>query len=111
MLTDGRRITAVIDIGSTSVAGDRRLDPLSVAVYLASPEITPVAGSDDVDVARSWLRCAGLDDWFEPARRWLAGYWSFAIDDPVVLRWCRSVLLATTADPRGAGTGRQGGRD
>ena len=28
MLTDGTRITAVLDIGPTSVAGDRRLDPL-----------------------------------------------------------------------------------
>ena len=29
-----RQITAVLDIGPTSVAGDRRLDPLSAAVYL-----------------------------------------------------------------------------
>jgi len=41
----------------------------------------------------SWLRSAGLDQWFEPARRWLAAFWSFAVDDPFVLRWCRSVLL------------------
>jgi putative membrane protein len=93
MLTDGVAVTAVIDIGSTSVAGDRRLDPLSAAVYLAS-EITPQARPADVDVAMSWLRAAGLEQWFEPARRWLAAFWSFAVDDPELLRWCRSVLLA-----------------
>ena len=53
MLTDGTRITAVIDIGSTCVAGDRRFDPLSAAVYLAAPEITPVATAADIDVAMS----------------------------------------------------------
>jgi aminoglycoside phosphotransferase (APT) family kinase protein len=93
MLTDGTAITAVIDIGSSSVAGDRRLDPLSAAVYLAAPEITPAVRSADVDVARSWLRTAGLDEWFDPARRWLAAFWSAAIDDPNVLRWCRGVLV------------------
>jgi aminoglycoside phosphotransferase (APT) family kinase protein len=93
LLTDGRRITAVIDIGSTSVAGDRRLDPLSAVVYLVAPEITPGFGAGDVDVARSWLRAAGLQDWFDPARRWLAAFWSAAVDDPNVLGWCRGVLL------------------
>ncbi|HEY7946830.1 MAG TPA: phosphotransferase [Acidimicrobiales bacterium] len=92
MLTDGVAVTAVIDIGSTSVAGDRRLDPLSAAVYLAS-EITPQARPGDVDVAMSWLRGAGLEQWFEPARRWLAAFWSFAVDDEALQRWCRSVLL------------------
>jgi aminoglycoside phosphotransferase (APT) family kinase protein len=95
MLTDGARITAVLDIGPSSAAGDRRLDPISAAVYLASPEITPTATPADVDVAMSWLRNARLDDWFEPGRRWLAGYWSAAIDDPRVLEWCRAVLLAS----------------
>lgn len=95
MLTDGARITAVLDFGLTSVVGDRRLDPLAAAVYLAAPEITPVATRSDVDVARSWLRTAGLDDLFDPARRWLAALWSFAIDDPRVQAWCRSVLAAS----------------
>jgi aminoglycoside phosphotransferase (APT) family kinase protein len=93
MLTDGARITAVLDIGPTSVAGDRRLDPLAAAVYLTSPEITPVATAADVDVAMSWLRTAGLQDWFDPARRWLAAFWSATLDDPRVLRWCHAVLL------------------
>jgi aminoglycoside phosphotransferase (APT) family kinase protein len=93
MLTDGTNVTAVIDIGSTSVAGDRRLDPLSAAVYLTAPEITPVATASDVDVAASWLRAAGLHHWFEPARRWLAAFWSAAVDDPTLFGWCRGVLL------------------
>jgi aminoglycoside phosphotransferase (APT) family kinase protein len=96
MLTDGTGITAVIDIGSICVAGDRRFDPLSAAVYLASPEITPVATAADIDVAMAWLRAAGLHDWFDPARRWLAAFWSFAVDDPNVLAWCRRVLLASS---------------
>ena len=41
VLAVGTGVTAVIDIGVTSAAGDRRLDPLSAAVYLAAPQITP----------------------------------------------------------------------
>jgi aminoglycoside phosphotransferase (APT) family kinase protein len=93
MLTDGAHITAVLDIGATSAVGDRRLDPLSAAVYLASPEITPVATRADVDVAMSWLRAAELRDLFDPARRWLAAFWSSAVNDPPLRAWCRRVLL------------------
>jgi aminoglycoside phosphotransferase (APT) family kinase protein len=93
MLTDGVRITAVIDVGATSVAGDRRFDPVSAAVYLASTEITPMAVAADIEVALRWLRAAGLDEWFEPVRRWLAAFWSCAVDDPTLHRWCRRVLL------------------
>jgi aminoglycoside phosphotransferase (APT) family kinase protein len=93
MLTDGTRITAVLDIGWSAIAGDRRLDPVSAAVYLASPAITPVVRAGDIEVAMGWLRNARLDEYFEPMRRWLAGYWSFAFDDPNVLGFCRSVLL------------------
>jgi hypothetical protein len=93
MLTDGARITAVIDIGSTSLAGDRRLDPLSAAVYLLSPEITPMVSPSDIDVTMSWLRAAGLREWFEPASRWLAAFWSVAVDEVTLHRWCRRVLL------------------
>lgn len=92
MLATGTTITAVLDIGPTALVGDRRLDPLAAAVYLASPQITPVATRRDVDVALSWLRNAGLADWFEPARRWLAAYWSSAVDDEPLRAWCQSVL-------------------
>lgn len=98
MLTDGTRITAVIDIGPTSLLGDRRLDPLSAAVYLASPEITPTARPEDMTVASGWLAAAGLSDWFEPARRWLAAYWAWATDDHDLARWCRAVLVEGRAD-------------
>jgi hypothetical protein len=96
MLTDGRHITAVIDIGPSSVAGDRRLDPVAAAVYLCTPQITPVMAPSDARVAASWLRSAGLDDWYAPTQRWLAAYWAFAVDDIALHQWCRSVL---TRDP------------
>jgi aminoglycoside phosphotransferase (APT) family kinase protein len=92
MLTDGSRITAVIDIGVTSVYGDRRFDPLSVAAYLSAPAVTPMATPADADVAMGWLRNAGLSEWFEPVRRWLAAYWSFALDDAALHAWCHTVL-------------------
>ena len=93
MLTDGVGITAVIDFGSTSLAGDRRFDPVSAAVYLASPEITPTASDADIAAAMSWLRAAGLDEWFDPVERWLAAFWSFAVDAPRLLQWSHRVLL------------------
>jgi hypothetical protein len=94
MLTDGRRITAVIDIGPSSVTGDRRLDPVAAAVYLCAPQITPVMTPSDAGVATSWLRAAGLDDWYAPTQRWLAAYWAFAVDDVALHQWCRSVLTS-----------------
>ena len=92
MLTDGTTITAVLDIGVTSVVGDRRLDPVATAAYLLSTDISPTARASDKDVVLGWLRNRGLIDLFEPARRWLAAFWTFAIDDPRVLRWCTEVL-------------------
>lgn len=94
MLAVGPRISAVIDIGVTSVRGDRRLDPLSAAVYLCAPPITPGADEQDRRVAKAWLANAGLLDLYEPARRWLAAYWAWAADDRELHRWCRAVLLA-----------------
>jgi len=93
LLTDGVRVTAVLDIGASSLAGDRRLDPIASAVYLADPHVTPTATAHDVDVALAWLRAAGLAEWFERGRRWLAAYWSFEVDDPKVIAWCSEVLL------------------
>ena len=88
-----KTITAVIDIGWCAVAGDRRLNPVSCAVYLGSSEITPPATRRDLDVARAWLRSAGLHDLEDPLRRWLAAYWAFAVDDRSLHDWCRSVLM------------------
>ena len=93
MLAVGTEITAVLDIGATSAVGDPRLDPLASAVYLSAPEITPAATHRDIDVALKWLETAGLRDWFEPARRWLAAFWSSAVDDEKLHSWCRSTLI------------------
>lgn len=93
MLAVDCTITAVLDIGETSLVGDGRMDPIAAAVYLAAPQITPAARSADVDVAMSWLRAMGLHQWYEAVRRWLAAYWSFAVDDDRLHDWCRSVLV------------------
>ncbi len=98
VLTDGATITGVLDIGATAVVGDAAMNVLTAAVHLAAPEITPTVRPRDVTVARSGLRSAGLDDRSEPARRWLAAYWSFATDDLPLQTWCRSVL-GTGVDP------------
>ena len=92
-LADAEAITAVIDFGATAVVGDRHLDPVASVVYLTSREITPTASPRDTQVALSWLADAGLFEWLEPATRWLAAYWSFAVDDERLHRWCRTVLL------------------
>jgi hypothetical protein len=94
MLTVSGKVSAVIDIGMSSLVGDRRLDPVSVAVYLSSPEITPTAREEDLASAMAWLRGEGWEGLFDPVRRWLAAYWSEAVDDPSTLAWCRRVLLA-----------------
>lgn len=92
MLTDSRSITAVLDVSVTSIAGDRRFDALASATYLCAPVAPTAASAADLEFARGWLRNRGLDDWFEPFRRWIAAYWSFALDDPRLLAWCESVL-------------------
>ena len=94
MLTDGAGITAVLDIGYACVAGDRHFNPLAAAVYLElRPQTVPIGTTRDRQVAQAWLRSAGLLDLLEPARRWLAAYWAFAVDDLPLQAWCRSVLL------------------
>lgn len=94
-LTDGVRVTAVLDFGFSSLAGDRRLDPIASTVYLSDTHVTPTATARDVDIAEAWLRTEGLSDWLEPGRRWLAAYWSFEVDDPNVIAWCSEVLLGS----------------
>ncbi|MEE2702946.1 MAG: aminoglycoside phosphotransferase family protein [Myxococcota bacterium] len=92
MLSDGRAITAVIDFGVVAIRGDARLDPLSAAAYL-SPLITPGAIEADGVVATHWLSEHGMGALYEPARRWIAAFWSPASNDDGLHRWCRSVLL------------------
>ena len=92
MLAEGGAITAVIDFGVVAIRGDARLDPLSATAYL-SPLITPGATEADGAVAAQWLSEHGLDTFYEPARRWIAAFWSAAVDDAGLHQWCRSVLL------------------
>ncbi len=92
MLAKGEVITGVVDFG-IAIVGDRRLDPLTAAAYL-TPWITPTATEADGAVADEWLAARGLAEIYEPARRWVAAYWSGAVDDVALHRWCRSVLIA-----------------
>lgn len=92
MLSDGQAITAVLDFGASCIVGDRRLDPLTAAVYL-SPLITPPVTQDDQTTAQDWLAAHGLAGFFRPAQDWLAAYWSFASNDANLHRWCRAILL------------------
>ena len=92
MLGDGSAVTAVLDFGVIALVGDRRLDPLAAVAYLA-PNITPTANPTDRALAREWLAERGLAELYEPARRWLAAFWSIARDDRRLHEWCREVLL------------------
>ncbi len=91
MLAEGDTITAVIDFGTVSIVGDRRLDPLTAAAYLDSA-ITPTATAADRSVAHEWLAVHGLDELYRPARRWIAAFWSFATDDQRLSQWCHNNL-------------------
>lgn len=95
MLAVDTEVTAVIDIGATSVAGDPCLDALSAAVYFCSPQITPTADAGDRLVVHDWLAERQLSGWYEPARRWLAAFWSWAVDDANLHSWCREVLISS----------------
>ena len=93
VLAVGPKITAVIDFGNTSLRGDRRLELLSAVVYLCAEPISPAVDAGDRDVALRHLADAGLADFYEPARRWIAAYWAWAVEDDVLHQWCRGVLL------------------
>jgi aminoglycoside phosphotransferase (APT) family kinase protein len=92
MLAEGGAITAVLDFGASVIIGDRRLDPLTAAVYLA-PSITPTATNSDRLVAQEWLTSRGLADHYAAAQNWIAAYWSFATDDISLHQWCRKILV------------------
>lgn len=87
----GTEVTAVLDFSVIALVGDRRLDPLAGVAYL-DPRITPVATDADRAVAQGWLRARGLEGAYEPARRWLAAFWSFAVEDARLQEWTRDVL-------------------
>lgn len=93
MLAEGTTITAVLDFGPSCLIGDRRLDPLAAAVYL-DPAITPTAIEADHQTAQEWLAARGLARHFTAVQNWLAAYWSFAIDDTNLYKWCQRILVA-----------------
>jgi aminoglycoside phosphotransferase (APT) family kinase protein len=95
MMTDGERITAVLDIGPSCVRGDTRFNALAAVVYLEAPVTTPNATLRDRQVALNWVDAQGFRDLLEPVRAWLASYWSFEVDNPKIRSWVRSVLAST----------------
>ena len=92
MLASGDTITAVVDFGPMTIGGVEGLDPAVAVAYLA-PEITPSADDGDRAVARRWARDAGLSGVLAPAEAWIAAYWTAAVDDERLQRWCRRILL------------------
>ena len=91
MLAEGDHITALLDFGAVTIGGVADLDALAAVAYLA-PEITPTATPADSGVARAWAAGRGLGDAVGPAERWLAAYWTFALDDLALQRWCARIL-------------------
>jgi aminoglycoside phosphotransferase (APT) family kinase protein len=92
MVCEGDQVSAVLDFGATTIGGPRDLDPAVAIAYLA-PEITPTATDEDRATALAWADEHGLVPILEPARRWIACYWSAAVDDHALQQWCRRVLL------------------
>jgi aminoglycoside phosphotransferase (APT) family kinase protein len=91
LANEAGEITAVLDFGVVAIMGDARLDVLAAAAYL-DPPITPTATDRDRQLAQDWLADNNLAHLYQPVRRWLAAFWSFAHDDPPLFDWCRSVL-------------------
>lgn len=97
VLVDGDRVCAIIDFGTSSMVGDRRLEPIAAAAYLATP-ITPNATEDDRRIAREWLEERGYGPLFAPMQRWLAAYWAFATDDTALFGWVCETLSVQPGD-------------
>ena len=91
MLADADRVTAVLDFGPMTIGGPRHLDPLVAVAYLA-PEITPTATDADRALARTWADERDLLHAVAPAERWMAAYWTGAVDDVHLQRWCDRIL-------------------
>lgn len=85
------RVTAIIDLGYSTVRSHRALTALVAAAYLV-PRISPPARAADRAVAVDWLAERGLAHLLDPVTRWLAAYWLFVRDDPTLSAWCGEVL-------------------
>lgn len=92
MLAEPSRITALLDFGPMTIAGPSNLDALVAIAYLAS-EITPTANAQDRAVASAWAAEAGLTEALGPAERWIAAYWTGAVDDQRLQQWTERILL------------------
>ncbi|MCB9138002.1 MAG: phosphotransferase [Caldilineaceae bacterium] len=92
VMVEGDRLNAVIDFGYAAILGDRRMNALAAAAYLAVPYITPTATAADREQAFAWLYEQGLSDYYARGLGWLAAYWTFAHDDAGLYKWCLSVL-------------------
>lgn len=91
MLCEDGVVTAVIDFGTVSILGDRRLDPLFSVAYV-DPDLMPTHVPDDRRVAEEWLSERGLEALYPPARRWIAAFWSACSDEPELFSWCVAAL-------------------
>ena len=90
-MVDGTTCTAIIDFGPLCGIADARLDPLLFVVYLDT-EIAITTNDADRAAGRAWLQNHGLDHWYEPARRFAAGFWAGVVEDQRLHRWVRSIL-------------------
>ncbi|MCR9135820.1 MAG: aminoglycoside phosphotransferase family protein [Alphaproteobacteria bacterium] len=92
LCADGR-ITAVLDFGGTTIAGNSQFNPIIAAAFL-NPSITPAAGEKDQLQARGWLRERGLLETGFMVQKWLAAYWSFCGEDEdlPLYHWCLDIL-------------------
>jgi len=92
MCTDGT-ISAVVDFGATTIAGNAQFNPVIAAAFL-NPSITPSASEKDQWQAKEWLQECGLLETGLSVQKWLAAYWSFCgeKEDLPLYQWCRDIL-------------------
>ena len=92
VLTDGERVSAVIDFGYSTIIGDRRMNVAAAVTHLLAPQITPSVLAEDAALVRDWVADSRLTQYVDGAVPWLAAYWTFASDDTALMAWCESVL-------------------
>lgn len=92
VMTDGRRITGVLDFGYASIMADSRLTPLVAALSL-DKRMFGKSHPADANTIAACLQARALADFLPAARRFLAAYWVFASrDDPNLAAWARPEL-------------------
>lgn len=91
LFADGK-VSAVTGFGNAAIIGDRRLEPVSAAIYLDSA-FTPTATDEDRAFAMTWLEANQLNTLYHPFKRWLASVWCAEEGEPALRNWCQEVLL------------------